>query len=317
MNFFRVIFNLFHFNRTNWKAVILCFFAAVIFWLFNSLNKNYAIDLQFPVRFTFDEARFIPASPLPGSVSMNVSGNGWDLLRRSLGFNLPQMVIPLEKPTEVKKIVGSTLPVLLAGQLGRLQINYVVTDTLHLTLDTKIKRKVKVVVTEEKFSFAEGFDRSSPIVILPDSIELEGAKGVLHKVPDSVVLEIALNRISKDVKEKVEVFFPGDERLNKVPPEVIVMFEVAEWVRVSKPLKLELLNLPSGVRMNLANDSITCSALIPKDKVLEFNQTSLAQAALIDLQGLKRGERKILPQVVGLPAYARTIVVDSVTVKLF
>ncbi len=317
MNFFRVIFNLFHFNRTNWKAVVLCFFAAAIFWLFNSLNKNYSTNLQFAVRFTFDEARFIPASPLPASVSMNVSGNGWDLLRRTLGFNLPQMVIPLEKPTEVKKIVGSTLPALLAGQLGSLQINHVVTDTLYVAIDSKAKRKVKVVVAGEQFSFVEGFDRSSPIVILPDSIELEGAKGKLNKVPDSVVLEIALNRINRDVKEKVEVSFSGGEELDKIPTVVTLMFEVAEWVRVSKALKLETQNLPAGVRLSLVKDSITCSVLIPKDKVLEFNQTSLAQVALIDGQGLKRGERKIQPQIIGLPAYARSIVVDSVMVKLF
>lgn len=317
MNFFRVIFNLFHFNRTNWKAVVLCFFAAIVFWFFNSLNKDYATNLQFDVRFTFDEERFVPASPLPEHVFMNVSGNGWDLLRRSLGFNLPQMVIPLEKPTEVKKIVGSTLPALLAGQLGSLQINHVVTDTLHLAIDAKVKRKVKVVVAGGMFSFAEGFDRSSPIVILPDSIELEGAKSVLHKLPDSVVLDLTLNKISNDVREKVEVRFPGDERVTKAPSFVEVIFEVAEWVRAIKQLKLEALNLPPGVRLNLVKDSITCSVLIPKDKVLEFNQTSLAQVAFIDVQGLRRGERKLLPQVTGLPAYARGIKVDSVAVKLF
>ena len=317
MNFFRVIFNLFHFNRTNWKAVILCFFAAAVFWLFNSLNKSYSTNLQFAVQFTYDEQRFTPASPLPGSVSMNVSGNGWDILRRNLGFNMPQMVIPLEKPTEVKKIVGSTLPALLAGQLGSLQINHVVTDTLHLAIDTKVKRKVKVVVATERFSFAEGYDRSSPVVILPDSVELEGARSLLHKVADSIVLELALSKINGDVKEKAEVDFPGDESLKKFPAAVTVMFEVAEWVNVSKALKLEARNVPSGMQLTLVKDSLTCSALVPKEKMLEFNQTSMAQVALIDMLGWKRGERKVVPHVVGLPAYARNIEVDSVMVKLF
>ncbi|MBZ0247597.1 MAG: hypothetical protein K8H85_16765, partial [Cyclobacteriaceae bacterium] len=96
MNFFRVISNLFHFNRTNWKALSLCLLAALVFWFFNALNKDYSTNLRFSVNFLFDQERYVAVEPLPKEVFMNVSGNGWDLLRKSLGVNLPDMNIPLE-----------------------------------------------------------------------------------------------------------------------------------------------------------------------------------------------------------------------------
>lgn len=317
MSFFRVIVNLFHFNRTNWKAVTLCFLAAVVFWFFNALNKNYSTNIRFPVQFQFDEERYIPVDPLPGAVFMNVSGNGWDLLRKSLGVNMPMMEIPLERPTEVKKIVGSTLPALLAGQLGNLQINHVVTDTLYISVDPREKRKIRVTVDPQKFSFAEGFGRLSPIVVLPDSVELEGPKSVLNEMADSILLNASQDKISKDFREEVEVDVPHQNLVKRNPPTVEVIFEVVEWEAVTKHLHLVVENTPPGVRMNLVKDSVQCTVQVPKAQAEEFLRDSDVEMAMLDLQGLRRGDRKILPRVVGLPSYAKVIQMDSVSIRLY
>ncbi|HNP94189.1 MAG TPA: hypothetical protein PKJ63_01125 [Cyclobacteriaceae bacterium] len=317
MNLFRVIVNLFHFNRTNWKAVSLCFLAAVVFWFFNALNKNYSTNLRFAVNFDFDEQRYIPVEPLPRSVFMNVSGNGWDLLRKSLGFNVPEMNIPLERPTEVKKIVGSTLPALLAGQLGNLQINHVVTDTLYLSLDPKERKKVKVTVDPSQFTFAEGFGRLSPVVVLPDSISLEGPKSVLAKVADSVTLSFEQRAIEKDYREEVEVNIPNGELIKRDPAVVEVMFEVVEWVEVTKPIRLDVINVPSGIRVNLVKDSVRCVVKVPRSQVQDFARASEGELALLNLRGVRRGDSKILPEVIGLPGHVQLVRVDSVSLRLY
>ena len=55
MNFLRAIGNMLRFDRANWKAVMLCFFAALVFWLFNAFNKNYAANIRFPLRFEYNQ----------------------------------------------------------------------------------------------------------------------------------------------------------------------------------------------------------------------------------------------------------------------
>ena len=69
MNFFRAISDLLRFDRTNWKALALCFFAAAVFWMFNALNKNYATNLRLPLEFEFDNTKYIAVEPLPASLT--------------------------------------------------------------------------------------------------------------------------------------------------------------------------------------------------------------------------------------------------------
>jgi len=248
---------------------------------------------------------------------MNVSGNGWDLLRKSLGVNVPDMNIQLERPTEVKKIVGSTLPALLAGQLGNLRINHVVTDTLYLAVDPKVNRKIKVTIDPEKFSFEEGFGRLSPVVLLPDSVELEGPKSVLDQIDGPIALEIGKNKISKDFREEIEVVVPGSDKIKRNPATVEVIFEVVEWVEMDRMIMLQVENMPANARLNLVMDSVRCVFLIPKNQVDGVSQGANGVAAQIDLRGIRRGNKKFLPTVVGLPANTKVLHIDSVSIKLY
>ena len=317
MSFFRGIFNIFHFNRTNWKAVTLCLVAALVFWFFNALNKNYATNIRLGVNFQFDQERYIPVTPLPSEIYLNVSGNGWDLLRKSLGFNMPDMNIPLDRPTEVRKIVGSTLPALLAGQLGNLQINHVVTDTLYVSVDPKETKKIKVTVDPEQFSFAEGFGRLSPVVVLPDSISLVGPKSILAQIPSLIQVEIDEENISSNFRRDVEVKLPVGDGVVKNPASVEVIFEVVEWIPVTKKVKLKIENPPTRARLSLVMDSVNCTFQIPRSQLEDFEETIASQEAVIDLTNVRRGDRKLKPTITGLPSNARLVQIDSVAIRLY
>src|ERR1041385_7106496 len=131
MKFVRIIFNLLRFDRANWKAVILCIFAAVTFWIFNSFNKEYSTNLRFPILFEFDGERYLPSAHFPKTITLNVTGIGWDLIRKQVGLKVPQMIIRLDRPAETKKVVAASLVPILAPQIGNLKINFVATDTLY------------------------------------------------------------------------------------------------------------------------------------------------------------------------------------------
>ena len=161
MSFIQSIFNLLRFNSRNWKAVGLCIFAATVFWFFNALNKNYTTNINLPLVFDFDRERYIPIRPLPEVVRFNVTGVGWNLFRRSVGLKFPPLVVPLPQPSDVKKIVGSTLPALVSNQPEGFAINFVLTDTLHVAIARKKKKVDKVtsrytnVVVEKRVRLSE------------------------------------------------------------------------------------------------------------------------------------------------------------------
>jgi hypothetical protein len=317
VSFFRVINNLFRFNRTNWKAVSLCFLAATVFWFFNALNKNYAANVRFPLQFEFDQQRFVPAKQLPKDVYVNVSGKGWDLLRKNLGLKLPTVLIPLERPVDTKKIVGSTLPPLLASQLGSLKINHIVTDTLYVSIEQKDSIRMKVIIDLNMISFREGHGRISPVVVLPDSIEFLGPKSRIRLLPDSILVSLPEKKLGANFREQIEIKTEHDEFIRHKPQSVEVMFEVGEVVEIEQKLKLELTNIPAAARVNLGNDSIACRVQIPRNRADDYAQAAAAIKAVLDLSDARSGQRKTLPAILGLPSYALLVKTDSIRVRLY
>lgn len=314
MNLFRVFVNLFKFNRTNWKAVALCFLAATVFWFFNAINKEYSTNVRFPLHFEFNTEKFVQAKALPVEVNINVKGNGWDLLRSSsYGFKRPSLVIPLERPGEIKKIVCSTLPPLLASQMGRLQINYVVTDTLFLEIEPKDAHKFKAVIDEKSISYKEGYGRISPIVILPDSVHLEGPRSLLHDLPDSTLLIYSGKKISGNFRESIEVT-TNNEMIKRDPPVVEVLFEVGEVILVNRRAKLEVIK-SSLAQTSITSDSVSYQVQIPKDRVSHFQQQVIT--ASVKLRDGTKVKMKVRPVLKGVPPYAQLLQADSIEIKLF
>lgn len=306
MRLVKFIINLFQFNRTNWRAVLLCFLAAAIFWLFNAFNKTYSTNIRFPLSFEFDQQRYAPSAQLPSTINLNVSGNGWDLFRKHFGIKVPELVIPLERPLEVKKIVAPTLPPILASQIGALKINFVVSDTLHIQIDERDLHKYRLVVDVSALQFEKGMGIISPIVISPDTISLEGPKKILHTLPDSIVVRLPGEKVSETYQQEVEVKVEKDEFIKRNPPIVEVLFEVGPISVVEKRLKVIT---PELVVPTV--DSVIARFEIPSHLKSEFESLALITAHLEKRKNLM-GNR-FLPTLRGKPNYARVVHIDSVS----
>ena len=314
MNFLRSIVQLFHFNRTNWKAVALCLLAASVFWLFNALNKTYSTNIRFPMQFEFDQRAFAASQPLPNNLLINVNGNGWDLFRKYFGIRVPVLTIPLERPTEVRKIVASTLPPLLTPQIGGLNINFVVQDTLRLKIESRISRKFKLQASDENVNYKENMGRISPIVVLPDSVELNGPQGVLSLLPDTLTLNLRGTRVDNDFREQVEIELAHQEFVKRDPPVVDVRFEVGEMLTLQQSIPLVTDKLPWGVVAG--RDSVDCEFRLPAKYLEQFNEAYVR--GVVDFSDLPKGEtRAFLPTIIGVPGYATLTRLDSVRVKRY
>jgi hypothetical protein len=312
MSLLNSIFNLLRFNRRNWRAIVLCFFAAAVFWIFNAFNKRYTTNVDFPVAFEYNEENYVAVRRLPEEVRLNVTGIGWNLFRRTVGLKVPPLVIPLERPAEIQKIVGSTLPALFANQLEGYEINFVLTDTLHVALEPKSKRWVTLRLDTPSILFRNGYNIVSKPIIEPDSIYIEGPWKLLNDIIEPVNVKLTQRNIDEDFRNDVEVTFLNNELVTRNPPTVVVRFEVDKLVEISDSIQLELINIPKGARPSIKS-SLPCVLAIPRKQLEKFQVDSVR--AVIDLHDFLKGERKILPKIVGLPPYSEVIRVDSVRVK--
>jgi hypothetical protein len=307
MNLLRGIGNLFRFDRTNWKAVVLCFVGALVFWVFNAFNKNHSANIRFPLHFEYNHDKYVPVTELPHQININVSGNGWDLFRNQWGLKLPELSIPLERPMEVKKIVSGSLPPWLQPQLGKLHINFIVTDTLRLHIDERDFHRFKVVVDHSDFSFKKGFGRISPIVVLPDSAMLEGPKSILHSMPDSIVVSIRGKQIDQNFSEEIELQLIHEENIKRNPPLVKIMFEVGPVLVIEKKLKAIT---PGRSQKNFLVDSLSVWFQIPSKRVEEFDLLAKEMTAIVNAKKYNESERQTY-HILKMPPYADLVRVDT------
>lgn len=317
MNFVRVFVNLFQFNRTNWKAVALCFIAAAIFWLFNAFNKSYSTNIRFPLRFDYNQEKFIPINSLPRDVRVNVSGNGWDLFRKSIGIKLPELNISLPRPTEVKKIVASSLTPSFSEQLGSgLRINYIVNDTLRLQIDELDSHKFKLFADLSQVTFSEGYGRVSPVAVLPDSVKLEGAKSLLHQLPDSIALIMPKSELDDPFRKEVEIVIPNSESIVRNPSVATIMFEVGSVEKIDAYVTILLANVNRSFKQTFI-DSVKIRIRIPKEQAETFNEDRHLILAIAQMKNKPKGMYRLQPALTGLPKYAEVLSIDSVSVKVY
>jgi len=246
---------------------------------------------------------------VPQSVVLNVSGNGWELLRNSLGVKVLPLEINLEHPTEVKKIVASTLPPLFSGQLTALEIHHVLSDTLYVSVEPNDIHDFNVKADLSRISFRSGYGRISPITISPDTIRLTGPKSIIHSLPDSITVVASQERISANYEDEIEVMVPS--KVERNPPMIHVSFEVGELVEVEKTFKLDFEHTPLRARLSLAKDSILCKLLVPKRDESNLNELFKDVKAVVDLTNLSKGESKLVPNLIGLPSYVHITSLDT------
>jgi hypothetical protein len=316
MRFLNNIFSILRFNRRNWKAVVLCVFAAMIFWFFNALNKTYTTNISFPLSFEYDNANFIPVGGLPENVRLNVTGNGWELFKRSTGLKTDALEIPLERPAETKKIVGrgSGLAFTFSNQLADLEINHILNDTLYLDLEPKVGRWVKLAIDSIQYNLRTGYGLTSDIAIIPDSTYLEGPKRLVEKIKEPVHLNIPQRNIDEHYVENIMVELPFEEVIIRQPPTVSVMFNVEEMITVQDSISLSLENIPPEVSDVMSSGKIPVTLKIPERFVAGLMVDSLR--AVLDLKNFKGGTERILPRVDGLPPFSSVVKIDSVIVSL-
>lgn len=311
MKFLRVIFSLLRFDRTNWTALALCLFAAVVFWVFNALNKEYDTQLALPLRIEFDEERFAPAEAIPAMLPVNIHGNGWDLLRNSLGYKAPIVTVPLERPAGSHRIPGSVLAPNVISQLGDLKLNFVVLDTLRLRLEPRSTRKVKLAADISRVTYRQNVGQVGPVVILPDSVLLDGPQSYLEALPDSLLIRLPSRRVTAQYRETLEIPLEQGEFIRRNPPVAEVMFDVGPLVVLSLRLPI---SRPAG--LSIEQDSISISLRIPARNQGQFSEDSTKLSVEIPTVVLERGQTaRVAPHVAGIPPYATLLSKDSIEVK--
>jgi len=209
---------------------LLCLVAATLFWFLNALNKTgYTLNIEYPIRFIYNDSLFVPTKPLPRTVRVNVSGDGWGLLRHSwLPFRVDPIDYTVNNPLQASIINTSSLTAALAEHIKKLHVNYVVADTVEMGFDRRMTKTIHLIPDSLHINLAPRFVVSSIINLTPRTIQVEGPARLVRGLSDTVMVSIPGKRIADNYDNEVSLNHFQHPLLHISANRIAVSFEVGE-----------------------------------------------------------------------------------------
>ncbi|MEY3565135.1 MAG: hypothetical protein RJA23_1305 [Bacteroidota bacterium] len=302
---------------SNLKVVVLCVAAATTFWVLNALNKdNYSTIVDYPVQWEYDQKNYIPVKPLPESIQIQISGNGWDLLRKYFNISGTAYPILLQSPAEKKYLLSADLKRSLGEFITPTQLENVLGDTIHYQIDRIVTKTLRPVLDSLSYSFDKNISLEGKVNFIPDQLEITGPSSVLEAFEGNYPVALNASKINADFSGKVKLTV--EESLTQLvqlkQKEIQVSFSVLSYLEGNKRLKIKKVNFPSNVKISNEELIPVLSYLIeegdlPQLKDLQFE-------AVLDYRKRNRKDSTLQIEVNPNPKFLKEVKISPPQIKL-
>lgn len=263
---------------SNLKVVALCVLTATTFWLLNALNKDgYTTVVRQPIGFSFDQEEFMAVEELPSQISIEVNGNGWDLLRKYFKFQSTPFVIELEDPSKNGYALARNFQRDLSELLAPTQLVNFVQDTIAFRIDKIVSRKIAILPDTSENILSNNFRFASDIKIDPDQVTVRGPISKLQDLDGKWMVDLGEQNINKSFSKLLPLTVPRELRqyLSLDEESVLISFDVVEYLEGSKDLKITKRYFPSNVTIADEDASVKLTYLVDERKVEDLEKINL------------------------------------------
>ena len=297
--------------------VALCILAATTFWVLNALNKdNYNTIVDYPIQWEYDTSSYIAVQALPKNLQIQISGNGWDLLRKYFSLGGTPYPIALKNPADQKFLLTADLKRGIAEFITPTQLENVLGDTLRFQIDRIVTRTLVPTLDSAGYSLDKNISLEGPVLFSPNKLEITGPSSILEAYAGKFPIRLNETKINKNFSAKVPLEL--DQKLAALLTvnlkEIEVSFTVLTYLEGNKRLKIKKLNFPKNV--GIANEDLVplLTYLIEEAKVLELKD--LVFEAVLDYRKRNRADSSLLITVNPMPGFLKEVRVEPAQVKL-
>lgn len=301
-------------TKQYWRVVLLCFVAASTFWLLNALNKSYSAQTTYPIRFVYNNKKLVPVQPLPEEVTINVTGKGWKLLRKSLRLEVQPAEIYIRNLPRNNYLLGSAMRPSLVNALNGLQLNFVTTDTVHFNFDERIKRTVALKLEPQQKIVADRHALVGPVTIRPDSVTFVGPSSVVDSLPSPFLLRLPDQNLTESSQVSVPINYGNRPLVTANIAQAVVSVNVKNLLQEERQLLAELINVPVGREVNLQPPFLLVRYQLLEDSAALLNRDAFK--AVLDYSKYNPQDSTLVPELVQKPPGVRHIRLLPTRVKV-
>lgn len=234
-------------TKTNrWKVVVTCLVISTTFWFFSALNKDgYVTQINYPIKISYNQAKYVATKPLPDKIPIEVTGGGWDLMTRFFGLKMTAYELNIDDPMRQPYVITSTLRSDLSSLLEPITLNYFSQDSITYGLEALQTKTIRLGAKKQDWSSSlnDDFKISSDIQVTPDYVNVTGPFSLVNALPDTLWLLANESGIEDDVNTTVQL--PPLPNLTSANLEKAnVQFNVVRLLNIDVNLPVQQVGFP-------------------------------------------------------------------------
>lgn len=192
-------------GKREWEIIFYCIGTSALFWLLNAMGKVYRHEIAMPVRYRYDESRFIMIASLPSTVNIRVEGRGWELARAMLGWQREGVEVFIEKPLNTRFLNPENWLYQARGHYPGVKVNAIVADSLYCRFDKKVRRTLSLTADLKDVGLRPGFRIDGPVQLTPATLVVEGAESLVRNLPDPLPVRLGMQNLQESVDQNVQI----------------------------------------------------------------------------------------------------------------
>jgi hypothetical protein len=280
--------------KNNRKLVIflICVGIASTFWLLNALEKEYTVELSFPVRYTNMPKNKMLVNNPPNQFDLEVRSFGFTLLRYKLSmafsplvFNVDEIAgeIMTDKNQSRYAVPSKRYQRNMADQISsELNLTAIHPDTVYFQFDQIVTRKKKVVPSVN-FQLKKQHYLYDEITVIPDSVEVHGPKLILDTLAQVRTVVQNLKEIDHLVQRTAAI--QGTNILDFTPKRVTIKIPVEEYTEKQLAVPVVIDSLPENLQVKLFPTEVKVSFMIGLSRFSEIDPSDFkASVSYTDIQ---------------------------------
>lgn len=298
----------------NWKVVLLCFGTAATFWFFNALNKVYTTRINYPVKLVFDRDSLVALKDAPEEIPINVTGGGWQLLKKTISVNVEPVILKPENPVQTTFFTANNLLPIFSDQLTDLNINYIAIDTIEFKIDPYADRRLSIKLDSSSIHLKDDFFITSELLVEPDSVNFHGPLSLINQLPDVFKVSLSDKNINNRYDEELSLDLFSHSLIKKNPEIIRISFDVEEFVDHALNLEVEQVNFPYDSTVYIQASTIEASFKVQKSSRNSIRKEDFLIIA--DLNNIHATDSTITIEEMDSPKYIKDITFKENRVKV-
>lgn len=289
------------------KSFFFFLLLAILFWGLTKLSKQYTANVETMIEYTNIPLQMMLDEGNVDRISFEISANGFEFLTYKL--KVPILKIDVEsffdEKTGKASISKSNIIRLVSEQLEKgVAIKNVSVNELNVSLSSIISKKIPLI-GQLDIAYRNGFNSVDSLIVSPDSVTISGPEQVIKDIDHIKTVPLKIKEADKDIQEVTPLLLPENGIISVDHKSATLQLKVKEFAQMEIKVPLEVINLPSDIKLKLIPENVRVSFSISID---DFKNTSVNDFIIIcDYSKRISDGNYFIPLLLSGPKNARSI----------